>query len=426
MLWLFVIMLVLFAVSTPIAWSMAIAATVYMAIGPHIPLQGMVQRMIGGIDTFPLLAIPFFILAGNLMNTGGITDRLVTFARALVGHIIGGLAHVVVVTNMIMAGMSGSGVADAAGTGTVLIPAMKKAGYGVSFSAAIVGSAGTIGPIIPPSIPFVIYGSIASASIGRLLLGGAVPGVLMGIMLMIFVYFIAKRRHYPSEQRATWRELGRATLRAIPPMGMPIIILGGIIGGIMTPTESAAAGAAYAFVLGFFVYREIKLSHIAEIITESVMGTAAILIIMSAAQPFSWVLTYELAPVKVLALVESAKLVQWQLYLVINVAMLILGCFMEGLAVMVMAVPVLLPLLQHAGIDLVHFGVVFTLNVTIGAITPPVGTIMYVVCALGKISIAEFAREVWPFVIALTIALLLVTYMPWLALWLPNLLMPAR
>jgi C4-dicarboxylate transporter DctM subunit len=426
MLWLFVIMLVLFAVSTPIAWSMAIAATVYMAIGPHIPLQGMVQRMIGGIDTFPLLAIPFFILAGNLMNTGGITDRLVTFARALVGHIIGGLAHVVVVTNMIMAGMSGSGVADAAGTGTVLIPAMKRAGYGVPFSAAIVGSAGTIGPIIPPSIPFVIYGSIAGASIGRLLLGGAVPGVLMGIMLMIFVYFIAKRRHYPSEERATWRELGRATLHAIPPMGMPIIILGGIIGGIMTPTEAAAAGAAYAFVLGFFVYREIQLSHIAEIITESVMGTAAILIIMSAAQPFSWVLTYELAPVKVLALVESAQLAQWQLYLVINVAMLILGCFMEGLAVMVMAVPVLLPLLQHAGIDLVHFGVVFTLNIMIGTITPPVGTIMYVVCALGKISIAEFAREVWPFVIALTIALFLVTYLPWLVLWLPNLLMPAR
>ncbi|HWT79528.1 MAG TPA: TRAP transporter large permease, partial [Candidatus Methylomirabilis sp.] len=330
MLWLFVIMLVLFALSTPIGWSMAIAAAMYMALGPHIPLQGMVQRMIGGIDTFPLLAIPFFILAGNLMNTGGITDRLVTFAKALVGHIIGGLAHVVVVTNMIMAGMSGSGVADAAGTGTVLIPAMKKAGYGVPFSAAIVGSAGTIGPIIPPSIPFVIYGSIAGASIGKLLLGGAVPGVLMGIMLMIFVYFIAKRRHYPREQRATWGDLGRATLQAIPPLGMPTIILGGIIGGVMTPTEAAAAGAAYAFVLGFFVYREIKLSHLSEIITESVMGTAAILIIMSAAQPFSWVLTYELAPVKVLALVESANLAQWQLYLLINVAMLILGCFMEG------------------------------------------------------------------------------------------------
>jgi tripartite ATP-independent transporter DctM subunit len=306
MLWLFVIMLVLFAVSTPIAWSMAIAATVYMAFGPQIPLQGMVQRMIGGIDTFPLLAIPFFILAGNLMNTGGITDRLVAFAKALVGHIRGGLAHVVVVTNMIMAGMSGSGVADAAGSGTVLIPAMKKVGYGVPFSAAIVGAAGTIGPIIPPSIPFVIYGSIASASIGRLLLGGAIPGVLMGIVLMIFVYFIAKRRGYPSEPRATWKTLGRATLQAVPPMGMPAIILGGIIGGIMTPTEAAAAGAAYAFMLGFFVYREIKSADLPGIIIESVIGTASIVIIMSAAQPFSWVLTYELAPVKVLAYTSSS------------------------------------------------------------------------------------------------------------------------
>jgi tripartite ATP-independent transporter DctM subunit len=426
MLWLFVIMLVLFAISTPIAWSMAIAATVYMAFGPHIPLQGMVQRMIGGIDTFPLLAIPFFILAGNLMNTGGITDRLVGFAKALVGHITGGLAHVVVVSNMIMAGMSGSGVADAAGTGTVLIPAMKKAGYGVPFSAAIVGAAGTIGPIIPPSIPFVLYGSIASVSIGRLLLGGAVPGVLMGIVLMIFVYFIAKQRHYPSEQRVTFKELAKATLYAIPPLGMPIIILGGIIGGIMTPTEAAASGAFYAFALGFFVYREIELKQLPRIIMESVIGTASIVIIMSAAQPFSWVLTYELAPMKVLALVENAHLTQWQLYLLLNVAMLILGCFMEGLAVMVMAVPVLLPLLEHAGIDMVHFGVVFVLNIMIGTITPPVGTIMYVVCALSQISIMEFAKEVWPFIIALVISLLLVTYLPDLALWLPNLVMPAK
>ena len=426
MLWLFVIMLILFALSVPIAWSMAAAAALYMAFGPGIPLQGFVQRLIGGIDTFPLLAIPFFILAGNLMNTGGITDRLVRFARALVGHIRGGLAHVVVVTNMIMAGMSGSGVADAAGSGTVLIPAMKKVGYGVPFSAAIVGAAGTIGPIIPPSIPFVIYGSIAGASIGRLLLGGAVPGVLMGIVLMVFVYFIAKRRGYPSETRATWRELLRATVQAIPPMGMPAIILGGIIFGVMTPTEAAAAGAAYAFVLGFFVYREIHWGHLPGLITETVIGTASILIIMSAAQPFSWVLTYELAPQKVLALVENAHLAQWQLYLLINIVMLILGCFMEGLAVMVMAVPVLLPILAHAGIDLVHFGIVFVLNIMIGTITPPVGTIMYVVCALGRISIAEFAREVWPFVIALVIALFLVTYIPGLAMWLPNLLLPAR
>jgi tripartite ATP-independent transporter DctM subunit len=426
MITLFLLMLVLFAIAMPVAWSMAIASGIYMLLGPKIPLQGLVQRMIGGIDTFPLLAIPFFILAGNLMNTGGITERLVRFSRALVGHIRGGLAHVVVVTNMIMAGMSGSGIADAAGSGAVLIPAMKRAGYGVPFSAAVVGAAGTIGPIIPPSIPFVIYGSLANTSIGRLLLAGAVPGVLMGILLMIFVYFIARRRNYPSEVKALRSELARATLHAIPPMGMPIIILGGIIAGVMTPTEAACAGAAYAFVLGVFVYRELKLRDLPKVITESVAGTAAVAIIISAAQPMGWILTYEQAPLKVLALFQDANFSKAALLLIINVIMLILGCFLEGLAVMVMAVPVLMPLLRQAGIDPLHFGVLFVLNIMIGTITPPVGTIMYVVCALGKISIAEFSREVWPFILALIACLFIVTYVPILSTWLPDLLMPLR
>jgi C4-dicarboxylate transporter DctM subunit len=426
MITLFLLMLVLFAIAMPVAWSMAIASGIYMLLGPKIPLQGLVQRMIGGIDTFPLLAIPFFILAGNLMNTGGITERLVRFSRALIGHIRGGLAHVVVVTNMIMAGMSGSGIADAAGSGAVLIPAMKRAGYGVPFSAAVVGAAGTIGPIIPPSIPFVIYGSLANTSIGRLLLAGAVPGVLMGILLMIFVYFIARRRNYPSEVKAPRSELARATLHAIPPMGMPIIILGGIIAGVMTPTEAACAGAAYAFVLGVFVYRELKLRDLPKVITESVAGTAAVAIIISAAQPMGWILTYEQAPLKVLALFQDANFSKAALLLIINVIMLILGCFLEGLAVMVMAVPVLMPLLRQAGIDPLHFGVLFVLNIMIGTITPPVGTIMYVVCALGKISIAEFSREVWPFILALIACLFIVTYVPILSTWLPDLLMPLR
>jgi len=426
MVTLFILMLALFAIATPIAWSMGIASAVYMAFGPHVPLQGLVQRMIGGIDTFPLLAIPFFILAGNLMNTGGITDRLVAFSKALVGHIIGGLAHVVVVTNMIMAGMSGSGIADAAGTGAVLIPAMQRAGYGVPFAAAIVGAAGTIGPIIPPSIPFVIYGSLANTSIGRLLLAGAIPGVLMGIMLMLFVYFIAKRRQYPAEARVARRDLLRATLHAIPPMGMPIIILGGIIVGVMTPTEAAAAGAFYAFILGFFIYRELKPRDLPGIIKETVMGTAAVAIIISAAQPMGWILTYEMAPMKVLALFQDANLSKVMLLLVLNLIFLVLGCFMEGLAVMVMAVPVLMPVLQQAGIDPLHFGVILVLNIMIGTITPPVGTIMYVVCALGRISIAQFSREAWPFMIALTISLFVVTYLPILCTWLPDLVMPLR
>jgi TRAP-type C4-dicarboxylate transport system permease large subunit len=257
---------------------------------------------------------------------------------------------------MIMAGMSGSGIADAAGSGAVLIPAMQRARYSVPFAAAIVAAAGTIGPIIPPSIPFVIYGSLANTSIGRLLL----------------------------------------------------------------------AGAMYAFVLGFFVYGELRLRDLPKILTESVMGTAAVAIIISAAQPMSWILTYEGAPMKVLAIFQDAQLSPAMLLLIFNVILLILGCFMEGLAVMVMAVPVLMPLIQAAGIDPVHFGVVFVLNAMIGTITPPVGTIMYVVCALSKISIGQFSREAWPLIVTLILCLGIVTYVPILSTWLPDLVMPLR
>ncbi len=426
MIALFVIMLVLFAIGTPIAWSMALATVCFIASSTQVPMETMVQRMFGGIDTFPMLAIPFFILAGNLMNTGGVTDRLVYFAKTMVGHFTGGLAHAVVVTNMIMAGMSGSGIADAAGSGTVLIAAMKKAGYGNPFSCAIVAASGTIGPIIPPSIPLVIYGSLASVSTGRLLIGGFVPGVIMGIVLMVFAYVIAKRRRYPAEQRATCGEMTRAFVRAIPPMGMPLIILGGIVGGVMTPTEAAAAGAAYSFILGYFFYHEIKLSQLPGLVSESALATAAIGIIISAAQPFGWVLTFVQAPAQLLGFFESAHFAQWQILMVLNVIVLVMGCFMEGMAIQVMAVPILLPLLHAAGIDLVHFGVVLVVNIMIGTITPPVGTIMYVVCALGKISIPQFAKEIWPFVIALVIALMMITYLPELVLWLPNTLMPSK
>jgi C4-dicarboxylate transporter DctM subunit len=425
-LWIFVIMLVGFALGIPVAWSMALAAAAYLGLWSQVPLHAVAQRMVGGLDSFPLLAVPFFILAGNLMNSGGITERLVTFARVLVGRVTGGLAHTVVVTNMIMAGMSGSGVADAAGTGTVLVPAMRKAGYGVPFSAAIVGAAATIGPIIPPSIPFVIYGSIASVSIGRLFLAGATPGVIMGIVLMIFAYVIARRRQYPREACVGGRELLMVTLRALPPLGMPAIIMGGIIAGIMTPTEAAVAGAAYALVLGVCVYREIKLSDLPRLLLDSAVTAGTVAIIVAAASCIGWIVTVEQTPQKLIALVNAAHLSSWQLYLLINIVLLILGCFMDGMAIMIMAIPLIMPLVLQAGIDPVHFGIVFSINIMIGTITPPVGMIMYVVCGIGKISIAEFAHEVWPFIIALVIALGLVTFFPGLAMWLPNLLMPAH
>jgi tripartite ATP-independent transporter DctM subunit len=254
----------------------------------------------------------------------------------------------------------------------------------------------------------------------------AIPGVLMGLMLMIFIYFIAKRRNYPSEPRATRAELGRATLRALPPLGMPAIILGGIIGGVMTPTEAAAAGAAYAFILGYFIYREFTLRDLGKVVVESALSTAAVAIIISAAQPFGWVLTLDQAPQALFAMVQGISLTLWQLYLLLNIVFLIVGCYMEGIAVLVMTIPVIMPVIQQAGIDPVHFGVVFTVNSMIGTITPPVGMIMYVVCALGNVSIGEFSREVWPFLIALIVALLLVTYIPPLAMWLPNLLLPVK
>jgi tripartite ATP-independent transporter DctM subunit len=423
-LWIFIVMLGLFAIGLPVAWSMAMAAAVYMVLGAHVSLHAVAQRMVGGLDNFPLLAVPFFILAGNLMNSGGITDRLVTFARVLVGSITGGLAHTVVVANMIMAGMSGSGVADAAGTGTVLISAMKRSGYGVPFSAAIVGAASTIGPIIPPSIPFVIYGSMAGVSIGRLFLAGATPGVMMGLTLMVFAYAIARQRHFPRERRASGRDLVAATIRVLPSMGMPVIIMGGIIGGIMTPTEAAAAGAVYALVLGAFVYREIKISDLPGILLESAVTAGAVGIILAAASPIGWVLTVEQAPATAVALVGSAHLNVWQLLLIINVILLILGCVMDGIAILIMVIPLIMPMILQAGIDPVHFGVVFAINIMIGTITPPVGMIMYVVCQIGNISIVEFSREIWPFVIALILALALVTFLPGLAMWLPNLLMP--
>ena len=425
-IWIFIVMLCLFGIGLPVAWSMAMAAAAYMVLVPHISLVAAFQRMVVGLDNFPLLAVPFFILAGNLMNSGGITDRLVAFARVLVGTITGGLAHTVVVVNMIMAGMSGSGTADAAGTGSVLIPAMKKSGYGAPFSAAIVGAAATIGPIIPPSIPFVVYGSMADVSVGRLFLAGATPGVVMGILLMIFVSFIARRRNYPREGRLSWREMGEATIRALPPLGMPAIIMGGILAGIMTPTEAAIAGAAYAFVLGVFVYREINAPALGRIFLDSAVTSGAIAIIVAAAAPIGWVLTVEQAPAKIIDLITAANLSTWQLFLVINIILLILGCLMDGLAILIMTIPIIMPVIHHAGINPVHFGIVLSINIMIGTITPPVGMIMYVVSGIGKISIIEFAREIWPFVIALVIALFLVTHIPGIAMWLPNLVMPAR
>ena len=397
----------------------------FVALGEPNLLSMVPQRMYAGTTGFPLLAIPFFILAGNLMNTGGMTQRLVRFAQCLIGHIRGGLGHVTVVTNMIMAGMSGSAVADATGTGSVLIPAMERAGYPRKFSAALVGAASTIGPVIPPSIPFVIFGSMTGTSVGRLFLGGFLPGVLMGIFLMVTVAIIAKRRGYPREQRATLRELFVSSVQAAPAWGAPMIIIGGILAGIFTPTEAAAVASLYALILGMLVYREIRVSDLPRILWETLRNTVQVMFIISAASVFGWLLIQQRIPTTIVEGLMALTGRRWVVLLIVNAILLMLGCFMEGIAIMLLTIPVFMPLVARVGVDPVHFGVMMTLNLMIGLLTPPVGMCLYAVSSISQVPLWPLARELWPYIVALTVCLILITYVPGLVLWVPNLIMGA-
>ena len=421
---IFAVLFLFIMLGLPIAICMGFTAVIFFVVlGQTDVLLMLPARMYSGTTSFTLLAIPFFILAGNLMNTGGMTQRLVHFAQCLVGHIRGGLGHVTIITNMIMAGMSGSAVADATGTGVVLIPAMEKAGYPRAFSAALVGAASTIGPIIPPSIPFVIFGSITGTSVGRLFLGGFLPGVLMGIFLMITVAILSKRRGYPREQRATRRELLIAALQATPAWGAPIIIIGGILAGVFTPTEAAVAASLYALILGMLIYGEIKVADLPRILWETVQNTVQVMFIIAAAGIFGFLLIRQQVPMTLVEGLMSLTTTPWVVLLVINVILLILGCFMEAIAIMLLTIPVFMPLIARVGVDPVHFGVVLTLNLMIGLLTPPVGMCLYAVSAISKVPLWPLAKELWPYIVALTVCLLLITYIPGLVLWIPNLVM---
>jgi C4-dicarboxylate transporter DctM subunit len=413
----------LFAIGVPIAIAMGLAGFSVILLRGNIPIEVTAQRFVTGVDSFPLLAVPFFILAGALMNTGGVTERLVRLANALVGRLTGGLGHVVVVTNMIMAGMSGSAVADAAGTGAVLIPSMVRAGYGAAFSAAVTASASTIGPIIPPSIPFVVFGILASVSIGRLFLGGAIPGILMGLYLMVVVYFVSRKRGYARGEKTSATGLWVAFKGALPALMLPVIILWGIVGGVVTPTEAAVLAVLYALFLGAFVYRELTFSSMAQVFSEAALTTGVIMFIVAGASLLAWMMTREQAGPTLVGAVTSITTDPRLVLLLLNIILLILGCFLETLSLMILLVPVLMPLINALGIDPVHFGVVFTLNLMIGLITPPVGMSMFIACSIAKIRLVDFAREIPLFVVALVLVLLLITYYPPLVLFLPNLVM---
>ncbi|MGR6800289.1 TRAP transporter large permease (plasmid) [Sphaerotilus sulfidivorans] len=415
--------LLLFAIGMPVAFAMVVSAGAALLSLGNVPLMVLPQRIVTGADSFPLMAIPLFLLAGNLMIGGGLTDKLSRFATAMVGHFRGGLAQVNVVNSMVMGGMTGSAIADAVSDCKILVPVMVKSGYSARFAAALSGATAVIAPIIPPSIPFIIYGSIAGVSIGQLFLAGAIPGILMGVYLMVAVNVIARRRNFPRGERPTLRGIVHALRVSGPPLMLPVIILGGILAGVFTPTEAGAVAVVYALVLSMVFYRSLGAADIPKILLETGVQAGVIMLVIAAASPFSWLLAREQvgqAVVQLLAHIGDNKIL---FLLVLNVVLLVLGMFLDATAILIIVVPVLVPVFAALGLDPVHMGVIVVMNLMIGMVTPPFGLVMYVVCDILKVTITDFTRELWPFLLALVAILLTITYVPELVLFLPKLAM---
>jgi tripartite ATP-independent transporter DctM subunit len=413
--------LLLLVIGVPVAISLAGSSLIYVMLEGVQPHLVVLHRMIGGIDSFPLLAIPFFIMAGSLMNSGGITNRIYDFALALVGWLKGGLGHVNVVGSVIFAGMSGTAVADAGGLGNIEIKAMRDHGYSVDFAVGITGASSTIGPIIPPSLPFVIYGVMANTSIGKLFAAGVIPGLVMALTMMIMVTYYAHTRGWHRDAKFSIVALWQTFKRAFLPLLTPIILVGGMTTGVFTPTEAAIAATVYAIFLGMVIYRTLSLKKLIKVSLETAETTALILLIVAGASIFGYLITLTKVTDNVSALVLSITTQPWAILLLVNIFLLIVGCFMETIAAITILVPVLLPLMDKIGVDPVHFGLVMVLNLMIGLLTPPVGMVLYILARVANISFERTTKACLPFLIPLLVSLALVTYWPSMVMFLPNL-----
>jgi len=417
---LFVSFIALIFLGVPVAFSLGLSSLVYLFIN-DIPLTIIPQKMFGGLNSFVLLCIPGFILAGNLMNAGGITDRIINFANNFIGHIRGGLGLANVGSSMGFAGISGTALADVSSIGAILIPAMKKEGYGAGFSAAVTASSSTVGPIIPPSLPMIIVGTLASVSIGDLFMAGALPGILLGFGLMIPTYIISVRRNYPKGERKTFKEIGKSFTGAFWALFMTVIILFGILGGYFTPTEASIVAVLYAFVVGIFIYKELPVKKIPSIMLDSMTSTASIMLLVGFANLFGWIMVSEQIPQLVADTILGLSSNPIVVILLINILLLFVGTFMETIAALVILFPVLLPVAMEVGMDPVQFGVMMVLNLVLGLITPPVGVCLFVASQIGKVSIGKTTKELIPFLGVGLIVLALVAYVPQITLFLPSL-----
>jgi TRAP-type C4-dicarboxylate transport system permease large subunit len=451
----------------PIAIAMCIGSLAYIWATGAIPPLTVIHRMVGGVDSFPLLAVPFFILAGNLMNSAGITNRIYNFALALVGWLKGGLGHVNVVGSVVFAGMSGTAVADAGGLGTIEIKAMKDHGYPVEFAVGITAASSTLGPIIPPSLPMVIYGVQANTSIGKLFAGGFIPGAVMALFMMFMVAYYAHVRKYGSDVAFSWGRMGGAFLELIAvavaavvlyflwgneelgglvkfgvPLAAvlvadklfrfeafmalltPVILIGGMASGLFTPTEAAVAAVAWALFLGFVWYRTLNLRMLVKISMDTIETTATVLFIVASASIFAWVLTTTQVTEAIAQWVLSISSSPWVFLLLANGFLLFVGCFMETIAAITILVPVFMPILAQLGIDPIHFGLIMVLNLMIGLITPPVGIVIFVLAKISELSFERTVVAILPWILPLLATLALITYVPELVLWLPGILYP--
>ncbi len=416
-----VAMTILAFLGLPIGHAMIAGSIVFLALD-HQDLGTVAEQLLNGMySSFILLAVPLFILAAELMNIGSMTDRLLSFCNAFVGRFRGGLAQVNVLQSIVFAGMSGSAIADAAGSGRMMQIMMTRDGkYTASYAAALTAASSVIGPIIPPSIPMVLYALVSDTSIGYLFLGGVIPGLLMGLAQMIVVAVTARRRNFPVEAPVPLRELPKITVQAFPALMMPVVLLGGMYGGVMTPTEAAAVAAAYALVVSALLYRSVSLKDLYASLLTSARSTASIGMLIAGALVFNYVVTVENIPETLRQILAGWELTPTGFLILVNIILLILGCVLEGTAILLIIVPVLVPTAQSLGIDMVHFGIVVVVNIMIGLITPPYGLLLFIMMNISGCPLRDIVRDVLPFLFAMIAALLLITFVPETVLWLPR------
>lgn len=418
---MFIIFLVLLLMGVPIAFSLGLSSLFYLFTN-GIPLTVIAQKFYAGMDSFTLLCIPGFMLAGALMNGGGITRRILDFCNSFLGHFRGSLALVNIVASMVFAGISGTAIADVCSLGSMLIPAMVEDGYDDDFSVAVTAASSVVGPIIPPSVPMVIAGSCVSISVGKMFQAGIIPGILLGLALCIPTYIISVKRNYPRHERASWKMRLETTKDAIWAMLMPVILLGGILSGVFTPTEASIVTCAYALIVGVFVYKEIKITDVPRIVWENIRACTSIIVLIGLANVFAYILTAERIPQMVANGILSITDNRIAVILLINVVLLFVGMFMESLAAILITFPVLLPVATAIGMEPVHFALMAILNLMLGLTTPPVGMCVCTGAQIGKISAFKAFKATIPFLATSLVVLMLVSFVPQLTLWIPSIL----